>query len=375
MTTVTNLLSSANSSLREVGDKLAKLTGLRDIVDGIKSSPRNIRVMRFALGLTIAVALTSFFNWPLSFLVPILLTIFLAMPAPKPPLKAGIASMLLTLLAFAIGLVFTLFLLPFPLIYVPMLGLVLFYLFYLLNRGGPLFFVIMALLAILILPMIGTIHESLEFTVAFGFVFSGWVTIMMVWIAHFLVPDQPGMVKLPEKAGFQSGYSKPAAQAALKSTIVILPIAAMFIMLELTDYILVLVFAAIFTLSPNVSKGKEAGMNSLKSTVLGGLYAFAFYALLIAVPEFHFFIALMFLTTLIFASNIFSDKPAAQYYASAFSTLYILIHSSLDGSAGFSSVFFIRFSLILLATIYVVFSLLVFDRYWPQGKENIEQNV
>ena len=132
--------------------------------------------------------------------------------------------------------------------------------------------------------------------------------------------------------------------------------------------LLVMVFAAIFTLAPEVSKGKAAGINSMKSTVIGGLYAFVFYHLLVAVPEYHFFIALMFLTTLFFARNIFSDKPSAKYYASAFSTLFILVNSSLGEDASFTSAFFLRFLFIMLATIYVVFSLMVFDRYWPQRK-------
>lgn len=362
----TNIISNVFSRLSAYGKTSAVITGIRDLFSEIRSDLQSIRIMRFAVGVTLAVAIASAVEWPLAFLVPILTSVFLAMPLPMIPLKVGLANMLYTVAAFSIGLVFTLLLLPFPLAYMPMLALVLFNLYYMLNRGGSFWFVLMSLLAVLILPLLGNTDEGLAKGFAFGFVFSGWITIFMLWLAHLLVPDPVGSPQLPKKPGLQPGYSLPAAQAALKSTVVVLPIVIFFITFEFTGQLLVLVFAAIFTLSPEVSKGKAAGVSSMKSTVIGGLYAFVFYALIVAVPEYHFFVVLMFLTTLFFASNIFSDKPAAKYYASAFSTLYILVNSSLAEDADFTSAFLLRFLFILLATVYVVFSLMVFERYWPQ---------
>ena len=49
--------------------------------------------------------------------------------------------------AFVLGLFFAFFLLPFPLVYVPMLGLTLFHIYYLANRRGPLFLVLMSIIA------------------------------------------------------------------------------------------------------------------------------------------------------------------------------------------------------------------------------------
>jgi len=354
--------------MQNIVSNIFALKSIRGFITDIRSNQQSIRIMRFAVGVTLAVAISSAIEWPLSFLVPVLTSVFLAMPIPMPSLKVGLTNMLYTIAAFSIGLVFTLFLLPFPLAYIPMLALVLFNLYYMLNRGGSFWFVLMSLLAVLILPLLGNAHEGLAAGFAFGFVFSGWVTIFMLWLAHLLVPDPAGTPLLPKKPGMQPGYSLPAAQAALKSTIAVLPIVVLFITFEFTGMLLVMVFAAIFTLAPEVSKGKAAGINSMKSTVIGGLYAFVFYHLLVAVPEYHFFVALMFLTTLFFARNIFSDKPSAKYYASAFSTLFILVNSSLGEDASFTSAFFLRFLFIMLATIYVVFSLMVFDRYWPQRK-------
>ena len=344
------------------------ITRLKSWIQALTKDQQSIRVIRFAVGVTLAVTIALGIAWPLAFLTPVLTAVILAMPLPVPPIRAGLTNMFYTVLAFGIAVVFTLFLLPYPLVYIPMLGLALFQIYYLLNRGGPFWFVLMALVAILILPLLGKVHESLAFGFALGFVWSGWLTIFMIWLAHLLVPDPIGGPLLPKRPGFQAGYSPVAAQAALKSTVVVLPLAVIFISFDWISQLLVMVFAAIFTLAPDITKGKAAGVNSVTSTLIGGLAACVFYILLLAAPQFYFFIALMLFATLIFGTIIFSGKPYAKYYGSAFTAMFILVNSSTADGADFTANFILRVLFITLATIYVVVSLIVLDRYWPRVK-------
>jgi hypothetical protein len=147
--------------------------------------------------------------------------------------------------------------------------------------------------------------------------------------------------------------------------VVVYPLASLFIIFDLMDFLLVMIFSAIFILKPELSKGKEAGISSLISTVLGGLIAWVFYWLIVAVPQYHFFIVLMFFTTLVFAMNIFSGKPTAKYYGSALSALLVLINGSMAADAEFSALFMQRIALIVLAVIYIIAMLKVLDSYWP----------
>jgi len=362
MRTINNLIAGTGLYWR----KSTLMTLLRETYRDIRSSQQNIRIIRFAVGVTLAVMLSSAINWPLSFLVPLLTSIMLAIPMPVPSLKLGLTNMLHTLGAFFIGLLFTLFLLPFQMAYFPMLGLVLFHLYYLINRGGPFWFVLISLLAVLVLPMLGSTAEGLASGFAAGFILSGWVTVLMVWLAYLLVPDPKGAPALPKKPGAQSGYHPLAAQVALKSTIAILPVVMFFIVFDLTSQLLVMVFAAIFTLSPEVSKGRAAGTASLKSTLIGGTLALFFYNLIVAVPQYHFFIILVFLVALFIGRNIFSGKASAVYYGAAFPAFYVLINSNLAAGSEFTSAFFLRVLFIFLATVYVVLSLMVLERFWPQ---------
>jgi hypothetical protein len=265
--------------------------------------------------------------------------------------------------------VFSLFFIQYPLAYILMLGLVLFHLYYYLNRGGSFWLTLMSMLAILILPMLANTAEGLATGLALGFIGTSWLTMIMVWFSHLLVPD-PDRAQLPQRPGFQPGFSAPAAKSALKSTVVILPLASLFIIFGLMDYLLVMIFSAMFILNPELSKGREAGKNSLISTILGGLCAWVFYWLIVAVPEYHFYIALMLLTTLVFGMNIFSQKPTAKYYGSALTALLILVNGSMGADADFTVLFIQRIALIVLAVMYITVALKILDSYWPPKQAN-----
>jgi hypothetical protein len=333
---------------------------------------RTARVLRFALGVTAAVAVAFAYEWPLSFLTPVFVAVFLALPIPAPTLGQALRNCWFVIEGFALGLVFTLFLLPFPLIYVPALGLVLFHIYYLLNRGGSFWRVLMSLIAVLILPMLGQAHDVFPVGFSLYFILSGVLAVLFAVLAHGLLPDPPGGPALPPRRGTMKGYVPAAASAALKSTLVVLPIAALFIAMEWTGQILVMVFAAIFSLSPEISNGKVAALNSLKSTFIGGIAALIFYWLIVAIPEFHFFIALMLLTALLFGQGIFSGAPTAKYLSSAFVAIIVLVGGSMGEGADITEKLVMRVVLISAAAVYIVAALSVLDRFFFRAQETSE---
>ncbi len=329
---------------------------------------RSIRSVRFAVGVTAAVAISFGIEWPLYFLTPVLTAFFLAVPLPAPSLRQMFYGIVYVLVAFVLGLVFTLFLLPYPLVYVPALGLILFQIYYLANRGGSLFLVLFCLLAVLILPMMGQAYEAMAVVIALYFAGSAVLAIVLVFMSHGLFPDPPVAHKVPGRGGFQSGYAQEAALNALKSTIAILPLAMLFISFGWTSQLLILVFAAFFSLSPELSKGKQAALKSLTSTLIGGLAAIVFYYLIVAVPEFLFFVALMFSTTLLFGAGLYSSRPIAKYLSSAATALIVLIASSIGAQGSVTGELILRVLLIGAASAYIVAVFELFDR--PQARAN-----
>lgn len=328
---------------------------------------QRVRILRLSLGVTLALTLAFAINWPLALLTPIFTTVFLSLPLPRPSLQKGLRNMLQTLFAFVLGIVFTLFVYPYPMLYLLLLAPALFFIYYNLNRGASFWLSLMLLLALLIMPMLTAMHEGLAIGFSMGFVWSGWYAVFILYLAYFLMPDPQHQAYPPAKK-MNWEYSPMAAELALKSTVVVLPIVIMFITFQLSNLMVVMIFIAIFTLSPQLSKGKEAAQNSVISTLIGGTAALVFYFLLVAVPQLFFFIILAALTTLLFGMMIFSANPNAKYFSSALVAVILLLSSSLAEDKDFIENFAIRLTLISMAGLYVVLALKVLERYWPVVK-------
>ena len=331
---------------------------------------RSAQTLRYAFGVTVSASLAFSIAWPLYFLTPVLTAVFLAKPLPAPSVRNIAVNFVHTLTAFALGVSFTLLLLPYPLLYTVALGLALFHIYYLANRGGPFWLVLVSLIAVLLLPMVGMTHDALASGVAYFFVFSCALALVVVFLAHRLIPDPAGSAPNPSPRSALSEYSAPAANRALKSTLVILPLAVLFVAGSLSGQVLVLVFAAIFSLSPDIVKGRAAGRASFISTLVGGAAALVFYVLIVALPELHFFVALMLLATLLFGAGIFAGRAFSPYLSSAATAMIILVGSAMGEDVDIADEFAVRVLLIVLATLYVVAALAVLERVVPGSAAN-----
>jgi len=326
---------------------------------------RAVRVLRFAIGVTLATGISFAFEGPLYFLCPVFTAVFLAqaLPNPAPTLKDALLNGWYVIEGFLLGLVFTLFVTPFPGIYVLALGLVLFGIFYRLNRGESFWRVLMHLLAVLILPMLGQMHDGLSIGFAANFAFNGILAILFVMATYAVLPDPPELVNAAQRPPLAKGYVPPAAAAALKTTLVVVPLAVFMIALEWTNEVFVMICAAVFSLSPRLEHGLAAGVNALKSTFLGGIAALVVYWLLVAVPEFHFFVALMLFVTLLFGRGIFSEHPLAKYLLSALIVTLVLVSGSAGEGKDIVEKFVTRTLLISAAAIYIVSAFAVLERF------------
>ena len=327
---------------------------------------RCVRVIRFGFGIALAMAIAFGFNWPLQFLLPVLTASLLGSKQPAPTLRQGFHNIVSIAAAFGLGLVFSLFALVYPLVYVPALGLTLFHIYYLVNRGGAAFFAIMLLIAVLLLPMLAQQADLLADGIASAFVAFAALAVGVQWLAHAILPDPPDAhPNANRRGGFHSGYSAAAAHNAMKSTLVVLPVAIVFIAAHWTSQALVIIFVATYSVAPVLRISKHDTFYKFLANVLGGAAALVFYWLLVAVPEYYFLVALSLLSALLFASVMFSDRPTAPYFSAAFSTLLILIATSMGEGADFGANFWIRVCLVAFAGLYVVGALSVLEHIWP----------
>lgn len=331
------------------------------------SIPRDLqraRILRFSLGVSVAAAVAFAFQWPLFFLAPALTVFLLAHPPPGPPGHAAWRLGIAILVSFALGLVFAHILLPYPLVYVTFLSLALLRINYWVHLGGVRTHALLALIAILLLPMMTLKHQNLAsgMLLSLSFLASTGLAALAFLAATVLVPDPAGCNTM-----LHSSHSKPADPyaakiAAIKSTLVLLPITVLFLSRGWASELLILIFVAIFSLSPQAASSRAEGSKFVTANLIGGAATLLFYWLMVAVPEYHFFVVLMMLATLAFGSMIFSPGPLGGFMMPACIALMVLIGGSMTEHTGYMDNILIRIVFISLAAIYVVFALAVWDR-------------
>lgn len=161
------------------------------------------RILRYAITVTASVAISFSLAWPLYFLTPVLVSVFLPLPLPAPTLKVALNFILYVIYGFLIGLVMTLFVLPYPLVFVPLLGWILFQIYYFANRGGSFILVLMCLLGVLMLPMLGMQYDIVASGFAFYFIISGATAVIFYMLGYIFFPDPPTLQAMPARKGMQ----------------------------------------------------------------------------------------------------------------------------------------------------------------------------
>lgn len=338
---------------------------------------RNLRILRYVIGSTIAMAVAMGINWQLSFLVPVLSLNFLVSPAPRPSLKQGVGFVTNVAVACLAGFLLGVYVISYPLLYIPFAGLVLFRLFYYKASGRSPLLTTWLLIALLVIPLITITSPAIATLVAVGILTSAAVTVCVVWLTHGLLPDPPGIHDV-SKTAVAEPMIPPARErfrTAAISTLVVLPVFVLFYSFKLQSSLLILVFVGLLSSQPGFATNFKAGGALVIGNAIGGATAIVMYELLVMVPQFFFLIVVTLLAGLVFGPRVFSDKPAAKLYGMAFSTLLLVIGSTTaSGSGEAGAKVYTRVAQIIIAVVYVVMAFGVADRFVrrKESKETVK---
>lgn len=333
-------------------------------------TPQNAHrcILRYTLGVTFAAGVAFLYQWPLFFIAPVFAALFLSLPLPSPDLRAALALIGDFFTAFTVNLAFTLLLTPYPLVFCAALAPVLFHIYYRLGRGGGFIWAVVSLMAVTLLPLLGLEHEALASGVAVYFGLSAALGVAVHLGAHIFVPDPPSTPGAAQP--FRPEYDVRAVRAALRSTCAVWPMAVLFLAAGWTDQALVLVYAAIFSITASADRGRRLGVKSMTSTLIGGAAAVAFVLALKAAPGWHIFVPLMALAALLMGRAIFSERPVAPYMGSAMTALLILVATTLGPDGNVLSEFAERVAMIGCATAWIVGVMAILECAAPEKSQN-----
>lgn len=294
-------------------------------------------------------------GWQVSFLTPVLALMFLGSPAPSPTLKQGLGFVFTIAIASAAGLILTKTLLPYPLVFVPLIGLISLHVFHASAKQIPPFLKLFLLLTLSAIPFLGLQSMVLASGFAMSLVFNGAATVVLVWFVYGFFPDRRN--PLPE--GPAKKVTPPISDGqrfdnALISTIVVFPMLLLFFFFEWVSGLTTLIFIMILVMQPGFAKNFKAGGLLILANLAGGIGAIIAYELLVITPVFVFMLLLVILFGLIYGAGLFSNKPTAQLYGTAFSTFLIIIGMTTSGESEAGAKVYTRIVLIMIAVIYVV---------------------
>ena len=313
-------------------------------------------MLRYALGVTVTMAIAQGVAFRLSYLAPMLVCSLLSGPTPL-SFRNGFAFVAVIAVSVAFGWLTAAALLPYPLVCAIAIVLLLFGVFYLGTGTTPAFMVTMLLIAITLMPVVGQEDIGLISEIGVGLALAGATAVFSAWIAFLLLPPPPVAAQSDASTAPTRRTDAERLRAALRATVMIAPLQLAFLTFGWSA-VLVLMFAAILAQQPDAQAGARSARGLVLANLLGGAVAIAAYNFLVLAPWYPFLIALTFLLALVFAERVFGATPRAAFYASAFSAALILIGSSVTPYADDASAkFYERFFQILLAGVYVAAAL------------------
>lgn len=323
-------------------------------VGGLIRDARNRRVLRYALGTTIALALATGIAWDLAYIAPYVVVFLLASPAPPPTVKKGLGYIVIVALACFVGLWSCQFCLDYPVVMLFVIGLALLRIFYSMASGGSPYLNLWLLIAILVIPLIAVQSTTAATYAVEGMVIGSAATMLSIWSAFLLVPEPP--VRGTASASLQeSPAARTCFETAVTTTIVVMPMVVFFHLSAWVDGVLALGYTGFLATTPAFTKGLKAGKALILANLAGGAAAILMFGILTVVPEFSYLLLLILMTGLYFGSWVMSDHPMASLIGRVFATLVLVIVSattSSDGSA--ASEVYHRVLQIMTAVIYVV---------------------
>ncbi|CAE6951806.1 hypothetical protein ACOMICROBIO_LMKGKHOH_05203 [Vibrio sp. B1FIG11] len=319
------------------------------------------RILRFSIGVGLAVFLAAWINWQLAFVAPVFTAKFLV---DKPNLhRETIYELLLALIAtMGLGLLLSGGITQYPIVLLIAVGLMMAWGYYLFTDPKWNLFATILLIAVLMLPFMAINNPAISLVLASGLAISGAVSVAIFGLVH---------IYLPEPDSEFAGYAQPPIgkeqrwHASYRAMLISFPVVCFFFVFQISEALLTMMFVALLSLMITSEKSVKLSAFLIISNGIGGMLAISAFSILAIVPNIFFYTAFIALLAVWIGKKIYTVPEKAPIFATAFSTLLVLIGSTLMSSGDIDSNTFIRiFQLVLVGTYMILASLFLETRQW-----------
>ncbi|NOH47493.1 DUF2955 domain-containing protein [Vibrio rotiferianus] len=319
------------------------------------------RILRFTIGVGLAVFLAAWINWQLAFVAPVFTAKFLV---DKPNLhRETIYELLLALIAtMGLGLLLSGGITLYPVVLMIAVGLMMAWGYYLFTDPKWNLFATILLIAVLMLPFMAINNPAISVVLASGLAISGAVSVAIFALVH---------IYLPEPDSEFAGYAAPPIgkeqrwHASFRAMLISFPVVCFFFIFQISEALLTMMFVALLSLMITPEKSVKLSAFLIISNGIGGILAILAFSILAIVPSIFFYTAFIAFLAVLIGKKIYTVPEKAPIFATAFSTLLVLIGSTLMSSGDIDSNTFIRiFQLVLVGTYMILASLFLETRQW-----------
>ncbi|EKO3836599.1 DUF2955 domain-containing protein [Vibrio harveyi] len=319
------------------------------------------RILRFTIGVGLAVFIAAWINWQLAFVAPVFTAKFLV---DKPNLhRETIYELLLALIAtMGLGLLLSGGITQYPIVLLIAVGLMMAWGYYLFTDPKWNLFATILLIAVLMLPFMAINNPAISLVLASGLAISGAVSVAIFALVH---------IYLPEPDSEFAGYAAPPIgkeqrwHASFRAMLISFPVVCFFFVFQISEALLTMMFVALLSLMITSEKSVKLSAFLIISNGIGGILAILAFSILAIVPSIFFYTAFIALLAVLIGKKIYTVPEKAPIFATAFSTLLVLIGSTLMSSGDIDSNTFIRiFQLVLVGTYMILASLFLETRQW-----------
>jgi len=178
-------------------------------------------------------------------------------------------------------------------------------------------------------------------------------------------------IYFPEPKSDFSGFApapldrKQRWYAAFRAMIISYPVVCFFFIFQISEALLTMMFIALLSLMITAEKSVKLSAFLVISNGIGGLLAIVAYSILAIVPNIIFYSLFIGLVAIFMARKIYTVPEKAPIFATAFSTLLVLIGSTLMSSGDIDSNTLIRIVQLVMIGVYMILaSLFLETRNW-----------
>ncbi len=336
---------------------------------------QTVYILRMTTGLTTAVAVSYGMAWPLNFIAPLFAVIFLVFPAWI-GWKMAVQILLRLTFSLLIGLIISEYFLNFPLLCVPLYGLLFFFIYYNDTPSAPPMATMFMTLGITIVPIMGLSGAGMSHVIAIALLFNMGVGLLFAWFFHAVIPnslaEQTPQVKPAAKPTPPPTPSREErARLALVSTIVALTAVVIFFSFNLSAYAFAMIQICFMAGSPNANASFQAMKGNALACLIGGIAIIIVYNLLTAVPTYLFLVAITLCFALLFSRQIYGGGPMGKAFISGLTTFLVLLGTSTMADTAASTNFYLRIAQILFAGLFTVAGLIIVEHLLRPRKRRV----